>query len=63
MLNDNLNSENKIILYSTADGSVNVDVFFEDETFWLTQNAMTELFDVDVRTRSYHLKKIYNLRN
>jgi len=56
---DNPNNENKIILYSTADGSVKVDVFFENETFWLTQKAMAELFDVDVRTISYHLKEIY----
>ena len=59
MIINNTNNENKIILYSTADGSVKVNVFFGDETFWLTQKAMSELFDVDVRTISYHLKEIY----
>lgn len=56
---DNPNNENKIILYSTTDGSVKVDVYFENETFWLSQKAIAELFDVDVRTISYHLKEIY----
>lgn len=51
---------NKIVLYKSDDGIVSVDVFFYDETFWLTQKAMGELFDVDVRTISYHLKEIFD---
>lgn len=51
--------QHEILLYSTADGAVRVDVSFEDETFWLTQRRMAELFGVDVRTVSYHLLEIY----
>jgi hypothetical protein len=36
-----------------------VEVFFKDETFWLSQRRMAELFDVEVNTINYHLKEIY----
>ena len=53
-------TEGKIILYQTDDGKVAVDVRFEDETFWLTQKAMAELFDVQVPAIAKHLKNIYD---
>lgn len=52
--------ENNIILYTTPDGHVNVQVQFEDGTFWLTQKRMAELFGVNVRTINEHLQ---NRRN
>ena len=51
--------ENNIILYSTPDGHVNVQVQFEDGTFWLTQKRMADLFGVEVNTINYHLKEIF----
>ena len=51
---------NKILFYETENGSIHVDVYFHDETFWLTQKAMSELFDADVRTISEHLQNIYS---
>lgn len=39
--------ERKILLYMSEDGKVTVDVRFEDETFWVTQKAMGELFDTE----------------
>jgi hypothetical protein len=39
---------------------VNVQVQFEDDTFWLTQKRMAELFGVNVRTINEHLQNIYN---
>ncbi len=42
--------QNELIFYSTSDGAVHVEVFFQDETFWLSQKRMAELFAVDVRT-------------
>lgn len=51
--------QNKIILYATGDGTISVDVYFHDETFWLTQKAMSELFDVESNTITYHLQEIY----
>ena len=51
--------ESEILLYTNEDGKVNVSVYFYDETFWLTQKAMAELFDVDTTTVNYHLSEIY----
>lgn len=51
--------EGEILLYSGPEGSVRVEVLFEDESFWLTQKRMAELFEVDVRTVSEHLKNIF----
>jgi hypothetical protein len=49
----------EILLYSTPDGAVRVEVAFEDETFWLTQKKMAELFGVGIPTVNRHLKEIY----
>lgn len=54
------NSIDKFILYSTPSGEVRVDVYMEDETVWLTQKAMSELFGVVKSTISEHLSNIYN---
>lgn len=51
--------EGEIILYTTPEGNARVEVFFDDETFWLPQKQMAELFEVDVRTISEHLQGIF----
>ncbi|MCR9101907.1 MAG: virulence RhuM family protein [bacterium] len=51
--------ESDIILYRTPDGAVKVEIRFEDETFWLTQKKLAELFGVEVQTINYHLKEIF----
>jgi hypothetical protein len=51
--------EGQLILYGTADDAVRVEVLYESETFWLDLRRMAELFGVDVRTVSYHLKEVY----
>jgi hypothetical protein len=48
-----------IILYTSPSGDVNVEVVFNDETFWLSQKRMAELFGVESHTVTYHLKEIY----
>jgi hypothetical protein len=49
----------EFILYTTEDGKTRVECRFEDETIWLTQALMAELFDRDVRTVNEHLKNLY----
>ena len=49
----------EILLYSTADGGVKIEILFEGETFWTTQKKMAELFGVDVRTVNEHLQTIF----
>ncbi len=50
---------NEILLYTTADGSVKIDVFFEGETFWLPQKKIAELFGVERSVVTKHLKNIF----
>ncbi|KFI91647.1 virulence protein [Bifidobacterium saguini DSM 23967] len=58
---ESLNSEVEanVVLYQDGDRNVPVQVRYEDETFWLTQKAMAELFDVNVPNISKHLSHIY----
>ncbi|GAB5544297.1 MAG: virulence RhuM family protein [Sandaracinaceae bacterium] len=49
----------ELIFYESAEGKVRVEVHHEDETFWLSQRQMADLFGVDVRTVNEHLRNIY----
>jgi len=53
-------NSSEIILYTTPDGNVKVEVILQDETVLLTQKAMGELFGVSKKTISEHLGNIYN---
>ncbi len=48
-----------ILLYKTKHGEARIEVVFNNETFWMSQKRMAELYNVDVRTVSYHLTQIY----
>jgi len=52
--------EGKIALYSVDNSNVYVDVVFKDETFWMTQKAITELFEANKSVISRHLKNIFD---
>ncbi|HCY36830.1 MAG: hydroxyacid dehydrogenase [Candidatus Margulisiibacteriota bacterium] len=49
----------EIILYKTQDGHIKIDTVFQDETIWLTQAQMAELFGVKTPAVSKHLKNIF----
>lgn len=59
MADEKTPQSNEILLYTTLDGAVRVDVLYEDESFWLNQKKMAELFGVESHTITYHLKEIY----
>ena len=59
MNNDLTNSQNNIIIYTTDDGQVRIEVRLEDENVWLTQNAMAELFDTTRNNITMHIKNIF----
>ena len=61
MVNINFMEEknNKIIIYNTEDGQTKIDVRLENETVWLNQKQMAELFDKDIRTINEHIGNIY----
>ncbi len=50
--------EGNVLIYRTSTGKVNVSVLFNNDTFWLSQRRMSELFAVDVSTINYHLKQL-----
>ena len=49
----------EIVLYQTEDGRTRVECRFADETLWLSQALIAELFQKDVRTINEHLQNIY----
>lgn len=51
--------ENEIIIYQTQDGQTKIDVRLENETVWLTQNQMAELFQTTKQNISSHIKNIF----
>lgn len=52
--------EDIVVLYQEDDRNINVNVYFKDEAYWLTQKSMAELFDVNVPTISRHLQNIFD---
>ena len=53
--------ENKIIIYQTDDGQTQIDVRLENETVWLTQAQMAELFETDRTSIVRHINNIYRV--
>ena len=52
---------NKIIIYQTEDGQTQIDVRLENETVWLTQAQMAELFQTDRTSIVRHINNIYKV--
>lgn len=59
MADNNMQNELKFLLYTSGDTDVNIDVVIRDETLWVTQKAMAELFNVGVPAISKHLANIF----
>lgn len=51
--------ENKIIIYTSSDGQTKIDVRLEDETLWLTQQQIAELYQTSRTNVVEHIKHIY----
>ncbi|TDP73526.1 hypothetical protein DFR33_106169 [Bradymonas sediminis] len=51
--------KSELIFYESPEGKVRVEVRHEDESFWLSQRRMAELFGVEVQTINHHLKQVY----
>ena len=49
-----------IIIYQTDDGETQIDVKFEDETIWLTQAQLCELYQTSKANVSEHIKNIFS---
>ena len=56
---DNLNQTDSIVIYQTPDGETCIDVKFQDETVWLSQAQMAELFQKDRTVIGRHINNIF----
>ena len=53
------NNQPELIIYTTEDGLTKVDVTFDEDTVWLSQDDMAELFQKAKSTINEHIKNIY----
>ena len=58
-MNTDITKQIEMVLYRTEDDNVTVSALIKDETIWLTQKAMAELFGIDKSGISRHLAKIF----
>jgi len=58
-MNDQKIPQSDFLIYRSPEGDVRVEVAYQDETVWLTQKLMSELFGVEVNTINYHLKEVF----
>ena len=54
-----MESKGEILIYQSPQGITKVDVRMQDETVWLSQNQMTELFQTSVPNINMHIRNIY----
>lgn len=54
-----MGSNSEIVIYKNPNGNIKIDVRLEDETVWLSQSHMCELFSKNKRTISEHIRNIF----
>ena len=60
MSNERLINQSQILLYQTEDGRQRIEVYLQDETVWLSQKLMAELFQTTPQNINMHLKNIFS---
>lgn len=53
-------NNNNIVIYQADDGMTKIDVKIEDETLWLSQQQMADLYDTTKQNISLHIKNIFD---
>ena len=56
---DKQEKNNQIIIYNTEDGETKIEVKMKNETVWLSQKQMAELFDKDRKTITEHIQNVF----
>ena len=56
---DSIPTDSSLLLYQTEDGETKIEVRLQDETVWLSQAQLSELFDKDRRTIAEHIQNIF----
>ena len=54
-----MNNNNSIVIYQSEDGKVHLDVLYNEETMWLSQQQLCELYQTSKSNVSEHIKHIY----
>lgn len=57
---DNAENKSQLIIYRAEDGKIKIDVRFQDETVWLTQKLMAELFQTTIANINIHIKNVFD---
>jgi len=60
MKNSPRESDDSVVLYEAEDGSLKISVHLDQETVWLNQQQLAELFRTEKQPVSYHLKNIFD---
>ena len=55
-----MEENNNIVIYQLEDGKTKIDVKLEDETVWLSQQQMADLYDTTKQNISLHIKNIFD---
>lgn len=58
-MSENLPQKSHFLIYEAGDGALKIDVRLEDETVWLTQQLMAELFQSSQQNISHHIRAVY----
>ena len=58
-MSNEINNTGRILIYQTEKGDTKIDVFFEEDTIWMTQRSMCELYQVAKSSISEHISHIY----
>lgn len=54
-----MEQKTELVIFKVQDGNIKLDVKLEDETVWLTQNQMSELFQTTKQNVSLHLNNVF----
>ena len=58
-MSNELENTGKILIYQNEKGDTKIDVYFEEDTIWMTQRSMAELYEVTPQNITLHIKHIY----
>lgn len=58
-MNNEIESTGKILIYQNEKGDTKIDVYFEEDTIWMSQRSMSELYQTTPQNITSHIKNIY----
>ena len=58
-MNEELMNAGRILIYQNEKGDTKVDVYFTEDTIWMTQRTMAELYQTTTQNITLHIKNVY----